>query len=356
MPDTRRRLLLAGAGLGSAALGLRSLAAAGTAGHADGIASDLAPDQPFRFGFIGDTPYSRLEENALRRVIDALSEERLEFVLHVGDLKSSAERCDDDLLSARIGLLAQCAHPLILTPGDNDWTDCGRSRSPWEPGGRLERLQWLRRHVYGEPRSLGLRPMALGQQSPPVGGPILPAFAEAVARPSPGLPENLRWRVGSLQFCSLHVVGSNNAPRHAPDLARAWSLRQQANGAWLEETVELAIRQRDQGLVRGLAIAMHANMQFDAGRSDGWEQMRQLVVAAAVAFDGPVLLLHGDTHHFRADRLLWRSHGLANFHRVECFGSPFSSSWVQVRWNPAQAAAGTEDPPNPFQVSIHSLP
>ena len=36
------------------------------------------------------------------------------------------------------------------------------------------------------------------------------------------------------------------------------------------------------------------------------------MIAAAVAFDGPVLLLHGDTHHFRTDRLLQRSHGLAN--------------------------------------------
>jgi hypothetical protein len=180
--------------------------------------------------------------------------------------------------------------------------------------------------------------------------------AENAPEDVPRLPENLRWRVGSLQCCTLHVGGSNNAPRRTPELARAWSLRQEANGAWLEDTVELAIRQRDQGLVKGLAIAMHANMQFEADRSDGWERMRQLVVAAAVAFDGPVLLLHGDTHHFRTGRLLLRSHGLANFHRVECFGSPFSASWVQVHWDPALAVAGSDDPPNPFQVSVRSLP
>jgi hypothetical protein len=129
-------------------------------------------------------------------------------------------------------------------------------------------------------------------------------------------------------------------------------VRQQANGAWLDETVRLAIREG----AKGLAIAMHANMRFDQARGDGWERMRELVIAAAVAFDGPVLLLHGDTHHFRADRLLLRSHGLANLYRVECFGSPFSSSWVQIHWDPASAQAGWETQSAPFHVSIRSLP
>ena len=329
----QRRLLLK-----RAALGLGAVAA--TPAYA------LAPDEPFWFGFIGDTPYSRLEEGALHKVLDALSAEPLEFVVHVGDIKSSSETCGDELLASRLALLGECAHPLILTPGDNEWTDCHRSLAPWEPGGRLERLDWLRGHAFGRPQSLGLRKMMLEQQSSHV-----PAAIEGAAEPA-GLPENLRWRVGSLQCCTLHVVGSNNAPRSSPELAQAWLLRQEANGAWLNDTVELAIRQQ----AKGLAIALHANMRFEGNRSDGWERMRQLVIAAAVAFNGPVLLLHGDTHHFRTDQLLLRSHGLANLHRVECFGSPFSSSWVQIHWDPARAFAGTGNGANPFLVSTRSLP
>ena len=360
----RRRLLLK-----HATLGLGALAAGPVAGFAHAIAAD----EPFWFGFIGDTPYSRLEENALHKVLDALSVEPLEFVLHVGDIKSSGETCGDELLASRLALFGECAHPLILTPGDNDWTDCNRSLGPWQPGGRLERLDWLRRHAYGSPRSLGMRTMALQQQGRHIAQPIAAAREPAAlvgarpAKPSgaaigahapealqaPGLPENLRWRVGSLQFCTLHVVGSNNAPRNSPELASAWLLRQEANGAWLNETVEMAIRQQ----AKGLAIALHANMRFEDDRSDGWERMRQLIIAAAVAFKGPVLLLHGDTHHFRTDRLLLRSHGLANFQRVECFGSPFSSSWVQIRWNPALASAESMSRgSSPFQVSTRSLP
>jgi hypothetical protein len=190
-------------------------------------------------------------------------------------------------------------------------------------------------------------------------GPYLPGTAGGVSAPrqagdqgSPRLPENLRWRIGSLQFCTLHVVGSGNGESRKADLAQAWLLRQQANGDWLNDTVQQAIRERAAGLV----IALHANLRFGADRSDGWERMRSLIIAAAVAFDGPVLLLHGDTHHFRSDRLLRRSHGLANFQRVECFGSPFSSSWVQIRWDPALARAGAGTESDPFQVSTRALP
>jgi len=128
-------------------------------------------------------------------------------------------------------------------------------------------------------------------------------------------------------------------------------MRQQANGDWLNDTVRKALREK----ARGLVIGLHANMRFEDGRDDGWERMRQLVIAAVVAFDGPVLLLHGDTHRFRTDRLLQRSHGLANFLRVECFGSPFSSSWVQINWDPEQARAGSASESHPFQVSTRAL-
>ena len=352
-----RRLLLGGTAAGAALLATRAFTAG--AADRDGAASPRGDERPFSFGFIGDTPYSRLEADALGRVLAAMEPEPLEFVLHVGDIKSSRESCDDDLLASRLALLDECPHPLILTPGDNEWTDCGRRLPPWDRGGRLERLEWLRGHAFYRASSLGRRRMAVQQQGPyhphrrnGNGNGIDNGTGGGDDGP-PKLPENLRWRVGSLQFCTLHVVGSNNARADKePALERAWLLRQQANAEWLNDTVQLARRER----ARGLAIALHANMRFERDHRDGWTLMRSLVVAAAVAFDGPVLLLHGDTHVFQSDRLLLRSHGLANFRRVECFGSPFSSSWVQIRWDPELARPGAGEASDPFQVSIRSLP
>ena len=340
----RRRLLLGGTAAGSALALPRALALPA----ADGPDAPPPPrdDRAFWFGFIGDTPYSRLEANALTGVFEAMAHEPLEFVLHVGDIKSSLESCDDDLLASRIALLDECPHPLVLTPGDNEWTDCGRLRVPWQPDPQLDRLEWLRRQVFGGAVSLGRKRMLVQQQ-----GAYRPRPHELDGEP-PRLPENLRWRIGSLQFCTLHVVGSDNGRGQAPELEEAWLRRQQANGDWLNQTVQLAIAEKAKGLV----IALHANMRFEADRANGWARMRSLVVAAAAAFDGPVLLLHGDTHHFRSDRLLLRSHGLANFRRVECFGSPFSSSWVQIRWDPALARPGAGVASDPFQVSVRSLP
>ncbi len=352
-PDRWRRRI-ARAGVGSAALAAASVLGSGlrAARAAGADAPALAPDSPFEFGFLGDTPYSALEAGSLRRIFAAMAAEPLEFVLHVGDIKSSGENCSDAVLSSRLQLLDGCPHPLVLTPGDNDWTDCRRSAGPWVPGGSLERLHYLRTAAYAGPRSLGRRVLPLEQQ-----GSLDDAAAmrEDVDR-TPRLPENLRWRTAAVRFCTLHVVGTDNAPRHTPERARAWLARQEANARWLEDTIRVALREKAKGLVKGFAVAMHANMRFGAGRQDGWARMRELVVAAAVAFDGPFLLLHGDTHFFRSDRLLRQSHGLANLRRVECFGSPFSASWVQVRWDPSRATDGIGRESDPFQVSVRALP
>ena len=99
---------------------------------------------------------------------------------------------------------------------------------------------------------------------------------------------------------------------------------------------------------KGLVIATHANMGFEAARNDGWTATRQAIVATAADFGGPVAFLHGDTHIFRTDRLLLKSHGLENFTRVECFGSPFTWQWVTI--------AGIPRPPPPSAPTRNAAP
>ena len=276
-------------------------------------------DRAFTFGFIGDTPYNRLDQQGLKRVMAGLDDTDLEFVLHVGDIKSRGERCSDILLSDRVEMMNRSQHPLIYTPGDNEWTDCGwiDPDDPYAPGTPLDRLHWLRSRVYHHPESLGARRMRVEQQRQMI--PQL-SVRDSNSLEQPRLPENMRWRIGSLQFCTIHVVGSNNAMFSTPAMREAWAIRQQANAIWLTETAVLAKRYG----ARGLVIATHANMGFEAARNDGWTATRQAIIATAADFGGPVALLHGDTHIFRTDRLLLRSHGLENFIRVECFGSPFT--------------------------------
>ncbi len=307
-------------------------------------------DRSFTFGFIGDTPYNRLDQQGMKRVMAGLDDTDLEFVLHVGDIKSRGERCSDILLSDRVEMMDRSQHPLIYTPGDNEWTDCGwiDPDDPYAPGTPLERLHWLRSRVYHHPESLGARRMRVEQQRQMI--PQL-SVRDSNSLEQPRLPENMRWRIGSLQFCTIHVVGSNNAMFSTPAMREAWAIRQQANAIWLTETAVLAKRYG----ARGLVIATHANMGFEAARNDGWTATRQAIIATAADFGGPVALLHGDTHIFRTDRLLLRSHGLENFIRVECFGSPFTWQWVTIRWNPEAAMPDRPDPERgpAFRVYTH---
>ncbi|MGE0311290.1 MAG: hypothetical protein AB7P21_06680 [Lautropia sp.] len=336
----RRRLcrslaVLAGAGAGAVAGAVAGAApgrAAATAGTDDG-------DAAFWFGLLGDSPYGALDALSFERVLAATAREGLQCLIHVGDIKSSAEACSDALLAARIALLDAAPHPLFYTPGDNEWTDCHAGADPLAPGNRLDRLEWLRRHVFSTDVSLGRRRRPLERQAKRFDG-------------GAALPENLRWRIGSLQFCTLHVVGSGNGLRRRGEIPRSaalaeWRVRQAANARWLTDTAALA---RRSGAL-GLAIALHANMRFEQDDDDGWRAMREVVVATARDWGGPVLLMHGDTHHFRADRLLARSHGLPRLLRVESFGFPFASSWVQIRWNPQ----AIDDADGPFLVSTRSL-
>jgi hypothetical protein len=310
---------------------------------ATGGAVATAADEPFSFAFIGDIPYGPLEEGILERLLAGLSAAQLTFVLHVGDIKSRLESCSDEMLGHRLAMLDQAPLPLIYVPGDNEWTDC---RDPhgddWNatlgPDGRL---RWLREHAFGVDRSLGRDPLAVVRQAR--------SIDEARAA-EPRLPENLRWRIGAVHFCSLHVVGSNDGlaglSGHNRRLAfDSWAARQQANGRWLFECIERAERDHAAAFV----IAMHANLRFDRARDDGYRRMRELIAQAAHRFRRPLLLLHGDTHLFRVGRPL-AALGLPHLQQVECFGSPFVSSWLRIDWDPTSSA--TSD--GPFRVSSQS--
>lgn len=290
-------------------------------------------DAPFSFAFIGDMPYGRFETGLLQDIFDGLPARDLAFLVHVGDLKSRLESFGDDFLAQRLALLDRSPLPLVYTPGDNDWADCPVPRAGgWDddrgPGGRL---RWLRAHAFGADRALGRGKLAVTRQGD--------VTADATAA-EPRLPENLRWRVGGVRFCTLHVVGSDDgleglSGRDYRPAFDAWAARQQANARWLLDCVELA-RNED---ARALAIALHANLRFDRTRDDNHRRLRELIAQVAHRFRRPILLMHGDTHLFRVGRPL-AALGLEHLLQVECFGSPFASNWLRIDWDPAAARSG----------------
>jgi hypothetical protein len=93
---------------------------------AGGCVSPPLPADALAFGLLGDAPYDELEAQRLDGVIDAMNAQPLAFVVHVGDIGSSRNACNDGWLQARKAQFARIRHPFVLLPGDNEWTDCPR--------------------------------------------------------------------------------------------------------------------------------------------------------------------------------------------------------------------------------------
>jgi len=81
---------------------------------------------------MGETPYTRAEVERLDKLIDDMNRERLDFVVHVGDIGAGKMACSDVWLAGK-RQFARLQHKFVLIPGDNEWfdyTDPPRGSSP----------------------------------------------------------------------------------------------------------------------------------------------------------------------------------------------------------------------------------
>jgi len=242
------------------------------------------PGGEFAFGVLGDTPYSQAEARKLDALIGRINEDRLAFVVHVGDIGTSArdQGCSDAWLEARKRQFARIRHPFILIPGDNEWSDC--AHHGMDP---LERLRQWRRLFCDE----------------------------RFERQAGEYCEHRRWETGGYVFVTLNVPGSNNNVSHPEHAARM-----RAVAAWLDESAALAEKRA------GLVVLLHADPFVLNG--GGYADLRARLAVLAQRRPGQVILVNGDTHVQRDDE------PLPGMRRLEVWGSPF------VAWLRASAAAG----------------
>lgn len=272
--------------------------------------------KPFDFALIGDVPYTDEQvTNLFPNMIRDLNAAELEFVVHDGDIKSGASPCTDEIYAERLKQFETFRHPLIYIFGDNEWTDCARATNGFDPD---ERLQKLREIFTRGDHSLGQRQLSLARQSND------PRHAK--------FRENVRWEMGNVMFVGLNVPGSaNNYGK--PEFAE----RNAADIAWLKESFSFAkIENR-----RAVMVIIQANPFRERGNTNrmqaGFRDLLSALEMETLAFQKPVVLVHGDTHHFRIDNPLISSKSklpIENFMRVETFGNP-DVHWVRVTVDPA---------------------
>src|SRR5215470_10446830 len=89
----------------------------------------------YAIGLWGDLPYSDLQAQVgVPNLIADMNDANIEFTVHDGDLKAgngtagsvTPTTCTDALYEQGLGFLNALERPAMLTPGDNDWTDCDR--------------------------------------------------------------------------------------------------------------------------------------------------------------------------------------------------------------------------------------
>ncbi|MEK8031995.1 hypothetical protein AACH06_14300 [Ideonella sp. DXS29W] len=289
----------------------------------------VAHAEPFSFVALGDTAYNgEADYPVYSALINRINQERPAFSIHIGDVWGATSCLDEDHRQI-LGWFARYEHPLIYTPGDNEWTDCidpeviaaderideGKARPGDEqlladfkqlssratrPGKwALDSLARIRRTYFSTPRSLGQTTIPLVRQA-------------ATSRRHPQMVENARWAKDSVVFATVHVVGSMNSLSVAsPEAAAEAVARNQANVEWIQQTFAEAAKTDAKAIV----LAMHASF-FDkmpapgqgtghavrGGRSGPYGLIALAIQELSAQFGKPVLLIHGDDHEFTIDR------------------------------------------------------
>jgi hypothetical protein len=309
----------------------------------------------------GDWPYNQnLLDNA-HLLIDSVNADRdVSLVIHVGDIHSGSMACTSAGILPPIptsnpgwndGIYFQFQQfnvPLVYTPGDNEWTDCHKTKE-FKSGAPLKELAAVRNLFFARPgRTLGFHQRHVSTQAEHF-DPAFPADAAFV--------ENVMWEDADVVFVTLNMPGSNNDTlpwtngfENPAAQALETAERNAADIRWLRKAFAQAEREHAKAMV----IALQADMWDPAAVAPGGDGLDkytpfvQELANLAIHFHRPVLLLNGDSHLFGADRPLADSssatglihHTLAvpNLTRITVQGSTNApAEWLRLtidtRWH-----------------------
>jgi hypothetical protein len=297
------------------------------AAPADRGTSSSNDQSGYSIGVWGDQPYGSAGLAALPNVIADINKQELKFTVFDGDIKSGSSRCDNSQYTQALNMFNAIKWAAVYTPGDNEWTDCDRTRAgAYDPN---ERLAFIRTMFFSTNKSLGQDPLDVEQQSAQ-------------------FPENARWIHDGVVFITVNVPGTdNNFPQtdssgrpidadgnltsvsgkpQNGDLAE-YTARNAANLAWLESGFRYAQAEGAKGIMIVMQADMWSTGDPTAHYADTKAKLAQLVASTKAS----VALVNGDSHAFVVDNPLVGANGakLPNFQRVTTDGDT-NHGWTKV--------------------------
>lgn len=299
----------------SAALCAASLAAAAPT-MADGR-NNFESGKALTVAVFGDWPYNQnLLDNAPLLINSINADRDVRQVIHVGDIHSGSMACTSAYILPPISTsnpgwnqeiyyqFQQFNDPVIYTPGDNEWTDCHKSKEK-SSGYPLGELDSVRSLFFARPgHSLGVTDKSVSTQARDY-DPNYPADAQYV--------ENVMWEDARTVFVTVNMPGSNNDTLpwtgiFANPTAQAQEVaeRTAADLRWVQAAFNAANHDHAKAVVIALQADMWDLSALAAG-GDGLDQYTPFVQELAdlsVKFGRPVLLLNGDSHVYGSDQPL----------------------------------------------------
>jgi hypothetical protein len=338
-----------------------SLLGASTTHAGNGNPINPGSADPLTLAVYGDWPYSLDLLAAAPSLIDSINgDPKVRLVMHVGDIHSGSMPCTGAGLVPPpptavpgwnlgiFNLFQQLDDPVVYTPGDNEWTDCHKTKEG-SSGDPLKELASVRSLFFANPGyTLGGRKKQVLTQAQ-VFDPAYPTDAQFV--------ENVMWEESQVVFVTLNVPGSNND-------TLPWK---GGTGAFLNEAArQQEVAERTAADIRWLkaafaqawadgAKAVLIDLQADmwdpealAPGGDGlgaYTSIVQTLADLSVDFGRPVLLINGDSHLFEVDQPLadptsatGKIHGtqaVPNLTRITVQGSTNKpSEWLRLTIDP----------------------
>jgi hypothetical protein len=279
-------------------------------------------DDKLTIAVFGDWPYNQnLLKNAPLLVNSINADRDVSRIIHVGDIHSGSMACTSAGIVPPISTsdpgwnqsiyyqFQQFKAPLVYTPGDNEWTDCQKTKE-FKSGDPLKELASVRALFFARPgKTLGLHEREVWSQEKYF-DPAFPADAQYV--------ENVMWADGKVVFVTLNMPGSNNdtlpwANGFENPSAQAQEVadRTAADIRWLQA----AFKQATDMHAKAVVIALQADMWDPAAAAPGGDGLSaytpfvKQLANLSMEFRRPVLLLNGDSHLFGVDRPLADSSG-----------------------------------------------
>ena len=279
------------------------------------------PNKPLTIAVFGDWPYNQnLLDNAPLLINSINSDNRVSLVLHVGDIHSGSMVCTSADILPPIAAsnpgwnqkiyfqFQQINKPVVYTPGDNEWTDCHKTKEK-NSGDPLKELASVRSLFFAKPGvTLGLNEKEVWSQAKYF-DPAYPADAQFV--------ENVMWKDGDTVFVTLNMPGSNND-------TLSWSnpfSNQTAQDAEVAERtgadirwLQMAFKAAERTHAKAMLIGLQADMWDPAALVPGGDGLNaytpfvQKLADLALDFGRPVLLLNGDSHVYGSDQPLADPH------------------------------------------------